>query len=909
MKKIVTVFLCLLVLFTSFPFSTQVKATQRCDKQATGTFIQSWLCNYWDDARWSQELSAMQDAGITYLILSDTASRDSGNWSTFYPSTVPELSGATYYGDVIEAALRNCELYGIKVFLGMGMYSEFWLYGGIGSTYTDFCTISAKIAEDIYNQYYNDYVGTFYGWYFVPEFCNNYLNMTPCATKFASGMNVVISKLNQLNDDLPLLMSPYYNKYITPADVEDTEIFWNSMFAQINFRVGDIFAPQDAVGAGWIQMTDLEMITIMYRNVVDNSNKGVIFWSNCEDFTQPHDGGLFSPPATENTIFITSTLDRYTQQLDIASRYADNIITFSWNHYYSPLYVDPVFNDTYLDFLINGVLESQAPAAPTRIDTTLQSDGSLTLVWNEAIDNIGIAVYRLFKNDSLLYRSDWYRDGNGFPALNTYFNDVDFSTSGQTVYQLEAIDGAGNISERISITVNGSYPNSYVDTAPDDFKTICDTELIPAGTMPGVNDLAGYYSNISGNGIDYLINTVNGVGYQGSKAVQYSVPASATAYAWVSFRILSPSYNNSSANGATDLYYWIDTTGFGTTQFSHTLYFSEDDTAGNETTHWTLNTSGDFYIENGNGGFIKLAIDNSYLAYPTGYKGFVRIPFSSFVPTWGTVDSNSLVGLDNINFILLAFNSFDYNKGKSISFDQFGFVGDITSGTELPTEFYRYDNKNVCDFSLVPNGILPGVNDSAGYFSNISGNGGNYLVKTTDGVGYKGSRGLEYSVPTSASSNAWVSFQILSPSYNNTSANGAKEVYFWIDTTNFIDSFSHMLYFSEYDTAATETTVWGLNSSGTFYIEDGYGGFKAASINNCFLAYPSGYKGFVKVPLSVMSPQWGTTDSNSHVGLDGIGYILLAFNSWKSDYNESVYFDNIGFNGIYTDGTKMPTEF
>ena len=902
MKKSIAAFLCLVMVFAFIPFSTQVAATtRRCDMQATGSFIQSWLCNGWSDARWGQELSAMQDAGMTYLVLSDTASRDSGNWTTYYPSTVSELSGATYYGDVVDAALRNCELYNIKVFLGMGMYSEFWTYGGIGSTYTDFCNISAKIAEDLYNQYYNDYPDSFYGFYFVPEFNNNYLNMTPYASTFASGLNVIISKLNQLNNDLPLLMSPYYNKYYTAANVNDTETFWNSMFSQINFRSGDIFSPQDAVGAAWIEMCDLGTITSMYRRVVDNANKGVILWSNCEDFTQPHEDTLLGPPETENTTFITSTLDRYVDQLDVASQYADNIITFAWNHYYSPYYVNSVFNDTYLDFLGNGVLESQAPAVPTRLETALQADSSLTITWNEATDNIGIAAYRVFKNGDFLYRSDWYRNGSGVPTLNTYYNDADFSTSGQTVYQVEALDGAGNVSDRINITVNGSYPDSYVDLDSEEtFKVICDTELIPAGTMPGVNDSTGYYSNISGNGTNYLINTVNNVGYQESRAIQYSVPSGASANEWVSFRILSPSYNNTSANGGTDLYYWVDTTGFGTTQFTHTLYFSENDTAGNETTHWTISSSGDFYIENGNGGFMKLNFNNSYITYPAGYKGFVRIPQSSFVPTWSTEDSNDAFGLDSFNFILLAFNSWYSNAGKSIKFDHFGFGGDITGGAEIPSEFYRYSNKTVTDFSLVPDGILPGVNDTTGYFSNLSGNGGNFLIRTTDGAGYKNSRGLEYGVPSNASANAWVSFQILSPSYNNSSASGGKELYFWIDTTNFVDSFSHLLYFSEYDASGDETTIWAPNSTGTFYIEDGYGGFTTRTLSSGYLNYPSGYKGFVKVPLSIFSPIWGTGDTNSLVGLDSINYILIAFNSWYADNDESIYFDNFGFNGLYT---------
>lgn len=897
----------------SIPSKVSATTARRCEPKATGSFVQSWMCNSWNDSRWEAELDAMDSAGITYLVLSDVASKaknsDGGKWSTYYPSQLPELSGANlqaYYGDVIEKALRNCQQHNVKVFIGMGMYEDFWINGGIGSTYSDFCNVSAKIAEEIYGMYYSRYPGTFYGWYFVPEFNNNYLNMTPFASTFAQGLNVILNKLTQVNPGLPMMMSPYYMEYYTTANLNDTKSFWQSFFAQTNFRPGDIFSPQDAVGAGWVQFSNLAAITQMYREVVDGANKGVILWSNCENFTQNHDGGLLGPPKTENTTFITSPLNRFVQQMDVVSQYVDNIITFSYNHYYSPEYLNPVYNNTYLNYLQNSyVLEMQKPVAPTRVETALQIDNSLLISWNSAVDNIGIAAYRVYKNGSFMVRNDVHGS-----SVDQFCSDTGFSTSGLTTYEIEAIDGAGNTSERIKIIVDGQYPNSYVDYSPaEKYKCIANIENISAGIRPGVNDTSGYFSNLAGNGQNFLVETVDGTGYQGSRGLRYSVPPSANADAWVSFQMLPPAYNSAQAKGATDLYFWIDTTSLGSQRFSHMLYFSENDTAGNESTIWTLQSSGYFYIENGRGGFIKIPIDNSYLKYPAGYKGFVKVPLSSFTPTWATSDSNSQFGLDGINYILLAFNSFDEWHGYNVTFDSFGFTGNIVDGVNPPTEYNKYSFKNVSSFETIPAGTRPGVNDSTGYFNTITGNGQNYLLEVVSGAGYKGGKGLKYSVPSNASANVWVSLQMLPPSFGTQEATGAKELYFWIDTTDFIDSFSHQLYFSEYDAAASETTAWGLNSSGDFYIENATGGFVKKQINNGSLAYPSGYKGYVKVPFPSMSPQWSTSNTNGQVGLNSIHYLWIAFNSWKSDYNESVSFDNFGFNGVFTDGVRLPTQY
>lgn len=316
---------------------------ERCAPLATGSFLQSWLCAGWNDEQWDDELNDMKAVGITTLILSDTAVRerrkDGGKWTLFYPSSLAALSGSrlkTCAGDVIGAALRKCREHQIGVYLGTGGYADWDFRGGKGPDFPSFCTLSAAVAEELYRLYSDRYPDTIKGWYFVPELNNNRFLCTPYARKFADGITPLLAKLTEIDPALPFLMSPYYTKYFGAAGFAATKKFWDSFLSRTAFRPGDIIAPQDAVGAGWIGLSDSEAVMQMYRAAVDKAGKGVVLWANCENFTQSHTGLLFGPDKTENTAFVPADPGRFQKQLRIVSPYVDNILAFSYNHYGSP---------------------------------------------------------------------------------------------------------------------------------------------------------------------------------------------------------------------------------------------------------------------------------------------------------------------------------------------------------------------------------------------------------------------------------------------------------------------------------------------------------------------------------------------------------------------------------------------
>ena len=420
-------------------------AEQKCKPAFTGTFLQSWYSCTWDDTRWQQEIEAMQAAGIKYLVLQDTAekaSRSSGGWTLYYDSELKEFAGASFSDiDVIEAALRNCSGSGIKVFVGLSMFDDFWTEGANTTQYKKICGIAADMAEEIYNKYYGEYADAFGGWYFPPEINN----MPICQLNIlgiCSGINTLISRLDALDPSLPLMLSPFNSDYLSLGS-NVASFDWQKFFRHTDLRDGDIFAPQDAVGAGWTKEDNLRRNWEMYRKAVDSDDADVRLWANCENFTSNIEdsfgAGVISRPATENTETVTSTLDRFVKQLSIASEYCDNIITFSYNHYFSPYTVSPIYIETYLDYVANGyVLESNAPG---EIENCYkgQYDGNVLITWDEPEDDFGIAYYKIFKDGKLLTRLECC-----FGLDYTQYYDWNADVSAE--YSVVAYDAAGNAS-------------------------------------------------------------------------------------------------------------------------------------------------------------------------------------------------------------------------------------------------------------------------------------------------------------------------------------------------------------------------------------------------------------------------------------------------------------------------------
>ncbi len=420
---------------------------QKCKPEFTGTFIQSWMTCVWDDERWAEEVKCMKEAGIEYLVLQSLADKaykkNGGEWNVYYDTDVEELKNANFGGDCLEPALRHCQEAGIKVFVGLSMFDDFWSEAGVGSLYQDVCRVAGDMMEDIYNKYGEKYKDSLYGWYYTPEISNGFLCQFSLGG-IIKGINHIIDRINEVDETKPLLMSPFYSEYIATGPLA-TLCSYVRFFKKVNFRDGDIFAPQDAIGAKWTREKSLEMTWKMYKAAVDTCEADIKLWANCENFdgaiATETLGGLLSPKITEHTSNQTATLDRFARQMEIASKYAENIITFSYNHYYSPALVNPAFMDAYYDYIENGYqVEKEAPKAPTNLKAEATAEGTV-LTWDAAEDNIGIAYYRLEKDGKFLARIDMRY---GWEELSC----TDTGAKGE--YVITAYDCAGNASPSVT---------------------------------------------------------------------------------------------------------------------------------------------------------------------------------------------------------------------------------------------------------------------------------------------------------------------------------------------------------------------------------------------------------------------------------------------------------------------------
>lgn len=437
-------FVALLAFLTAAaPFSEGQLPERKCSPEFNGTFLQSWLSSSWDEARWAEEVKAMQADGVEYLVLQDLANMDSaGNWTVYYESTIPAFDGATFAGDVVEAALNACKGTNIKIFMGLTMFDSFWLLGNYTGDYTKVCGITADMLADIYASYYSVSPENFYGWYFTPEI-NNQLSCGPIMGTMAKGFNKVLAKASEVDEALTMMISPFTANYLDLGDVA-TYSQWLAFFELTDFRDGDIVAPQDAVGADWVKEEDLVRIWEMYSAAAKKARADIRLWANCENFDIAIGpsalGGTVLRPETENIESVTATLDRFVMQMDVASRYCENIITFSYSHYFSPTLVKSMYIETYRDYVKNGyVLETQAPSSPAVALT--QDENGVTVSWSEAEDNFGIAYYRVCKNGEFLTRIENYRWD--YPLSVT-----DASGTADDVYTVTAVDAAGNLSQQ-----------------------------------------------------------------------------------------------------------------------------------------------------------------------------------------------------------------------------------------------------------------------------------------------------------------------------------------------------------------------------------------------------------------------------------------------------------------------------
>lgn len=330
----------------------------------SGTFIQPGLCEDWTDSQWDRHLDMLLRAGIDTVVLQWTAETPNGEFSSAYFPVPAEwkrsASGIDVHGEAVERLLKSAEKKNVKVFLGLNLADEWW-----DNAFRDglWCREQAdagnETARELYGLYKQKYPHAFHGWYWAWEM---YGNPFGYERKWSDFMNINLDYLSVMDASMPVLFSPFLSSYIRLSPGQE-ETFWKRFLQSAHLRPGDIFCPQDSVGAAGFTMEYADGHLSAMKQAA-GTVPGLLFWVNNENFTKD-----FKP----------ATLDRFVSQLYISGRYTDTHLCFSYSHYYDPLAVDPSFDRDYRAFASGGKVETALPAKPSLTARVSEENNEITL--------------------------------------------------------------------------------------------------------------------------------------------------------------------------------------------------------------------------------------------------------------------------------------------------------------------------------------------------------------------------------------------------------------------------------------------------------------------------------------------------------------------------------------------------
>ncbi len=408
---------------------------------AVGTFIQWYLVKDWDDAKWRSEFRYMQEVGMRSLVFAPTA--DSKAHVTYYPTRLPGFQLAEGYPDLVDACLRNAEKAGIRVFLGLNFNDDWWHKSANDPAWLDAQMQEGNaVAAELYRRYAAKYPHAFAGWYWVWEVDNLNFRTPEQIRTLAQALDSNVRAVKALNPRLPVMLCPFMNASLgTP---ETYQAMWTAVFAQCSLGRGDIFCPQDCVGAGGLTLEQVPVWFAALKQAVA-TRSGLRFWADTETFQAE------SQAAADADHWIAAPLNRFVAQMKTEQPYVEQCLTFSYSHYYSPNTANSGFQRTYREYLRTGRLETVPPSAPAHTEAARDPKGRVVLSWEPATDNVGVCGYRLYRDGKQIHLMPMLREAVSDRRIK--WTDTKAPRRTDVTYAIETYDFAGNLSPRVEIRV------------------------------------------------------------------------------------------------------------------------------------------------------------------------------------------------------------------------------------------------------------------------------------------------------------------------------------------------------------------------------------------------------------------------------------------------------------------------
>lgn len=290
-------------------------------------FVQPGMLAGYTDADYDRYFADLKVLGYDSVILQFTRYKVGGVCYTYYPSScmteyydTVDDSMADVTGNLLKGAARN----GFKVWVGLSVDDDDWW--GV-TCYFDkewmsrLGEVDVRMISELYELYGDE--EAFYGWYWAHEIFSNPVGIEKIWAKLA---NSAIDALNQVDPSRPLMLSPF--RHVQTGLATNEYRMWHRFFEAVDFRKGDIFAPQDSMGK---LNQNKEISKRSYRLIYDYLNavkravdeeEGLALWVNAE---------LFQKENVEE--YNVANFERIKMQLANASRVTDTLVTFSMSHY------------------------------------------------------------------------------------------------------------------------------------------------------------------------------------------------------------------------------------------------------------------------------------------------------------------------------------------------------------------------------------------------------------------------------------------------------------------------------------------------------------------------------------------------------------------------------------------------
>ncbi len=433
-KKITPIISILAIaLFTSIYFNSPLKSNKNYPI-VTGSFIQLDLTQNWSDSDWKRELTYLKQNKINYLVITGVSQTDDNvtkisykNSNTTYTKLYPNV-------DPVDLCLKNAEKLNMKVFMETNYNNEWWQISPDNSIWLNSqMERSSLIADDLYKNYHFKYPNAFYGWYFPYEVDNAKFNKFNTYDNLINAINVHLKTLSEKKERLPILLSPFMNS--SAGTAKEYESDWKYVFSKTNFKKGDIFCPQDCVGSGRLKLEEVNSWYTALRKAVD-TKPGMLFWANAENFDYANNS--------------SAPLDRFLKQLTLEQPCVDNIICFSYSHYYSPNNIDSGFNEAYSYYVKKGKLPIKKLDIPQNLTVSTIEKNKFKITWLAPKNTDNICGYEVYRNGTLISRIMTQMKYGGNPkSFTKVITDIPLlkKDTKQCTYEVRSLGFSGNVSK------------------------------------------------------------------------------------------------------------------------------------------------------------------------------------------------------------------------------------------------------------------------------------------------------------------------------------------------------------------------------------------------------------------------------------------------------------------------------